>query len=98
MSTTITERIRLLRESTGLGRTLFAREIGMKERTLISIEREGKKPGAEILAAMAEKYPQYMIWLLTGKTDAKAGHISPQVDKETQHLGVGSPAGKSQRK
>ncbi len=95
---TINERIRILRESTGMGRTLFAREVGLKEGTLKDMEKTTKKPGADILAALAVKYPQYMIWILTGTTDAKAGHISPEIEDVTQKLGVGSPAGRSRKK
>lgn len=74
----ICERIQTLRESTGMGRTRFARYIGMNERTLQGIEYDGRKPGADILAAFAEKYPQHIYWLLTGKTDPKAGHTKPR--------------------
>lgn len=75
---TINERIQVLRETTGMGRTLFARHIGINPRTVQGIEYDGHKPGADILAAFAEKYPQYIYWLLTGKTDAKAGHTRPK--------------------
>lgn len=75
---TVCERIQVLRESTGMGRTLFSRHIGINLRTLIGIEYDGRKPGADILAAFAEKYPQHIYWLLTGKTDPKAGHTKPK--------------------
>lgn len=67
-----------------MGRTLFARHVGIKERTLISIEREGKKPGTEILSAIANHYPQYIVWLLTGNTDEKAGHFKPDVKENAE--------------
>lgn len=78
---TIQERIQQLRDSTGMGRTLFSRHVGISQRALEGIEYEGKKPGADILAAIAGKYPQYMIWVLTGKADAKAGHLKPEISK-----------------
>jgi len=45
---------------------------------LSGIEYEGRKPGADILAAIAEKYPHYILWILTGKTDPKAGQTKPK--------------------
>jgi transcriptional regulator with XRE-family HTH domain len=78
MSTTINERILKLRKSTGLGRTLFCREHGLKESTLTSIERGDRKPGADILAIYANAYPQYILWILTGTTNTKVGQIRPK--------------------
>lgn len=75
---TINERIQQLRESTGMGRTRFARHIGIKQRTLEAIEYDGSKPGADILACYAEKYPQHILWVLTGKTDQKVGQTCPK--------------------
>lgn len=77
MSTTINERIQKLRESTGMGRTLWARHVGINQRTLAAIEYDGNKPGAEILGKIAEKYPQHVLWILTGKTDLDVGQIRP---------------------
>lgn len=74
---TIHERIQELRESTGMGRTLWARHVGISPRALTGIEYDGRKPGADILAAIAEKYPEYVLWILTGRTDATVGQIKP---------------------
>jgi transcriptional regulator with XRE-family HTH domain len=74
---TIHERIQQLRESTGLGRTRWARFVGISARALSGIEYEGRKPGADILAAIAEKYPQHILWILTGKADPKVGQTRP---------------------
>lgn len=76
---TIQERIQQLRNSTGLGRTLFSRHVGINQRALQAIEYDGKKPGADILAAITDKYPQYIVWILTGKTDPGAGHLRPDI-------------------
>lgn len=78
---TINERIQQLRESTGMGRTLFARHVGINQRTLAAIEYDGNKPGADILGKIAEKYPQYILWVLTGKANPEVGQIKPSVGK-----------------
>lgn len=75
---TINERILQLRNSTGMGRTLWARHVGINPRTVAAIEYDGNKPGADILAAIAEKYPQHVLWLLTGKVDPKVGQTKPR--------------------
>lgn len=74
---TIRERIQQLRESTGMGRTLWARHVGINQRTLAGIEYDGNNPSAEILAAIAAKYPQYILWILTGTTDPAVGQAQP---------------------
>lgn len=76
---TINERILQLRKSTGMGRTLWARHVGINPRTVAAIEYDGNKPGADILAAIAEKYPHYILWILTGKTDSKVGQAKPRI-------------------
>lgn len=77
---TIHERIQQLRESTGMGRTRWSRLVGISERALTGIEYDGRKPGADILAAIAEKYPQYILWILTGEADSKCRQIKPNFD------------------
>lgn len=74
---TINERILQLRNSAGMGRTLWARHVGINPRTVAAIEYDGNKPGAEILAAIAKAYPQYILWILTGTADSKVGQIKP---------------------
>lgn len=76
---TIHERIQQLRESTGMGRTLWSRHVGISARALTGIEYDGRKPGADILAAIAEKYPEHILWILTGKADSKVGQMSPKL-------------------
>ena len=62
-----------------MGRTLFCRKHGLKEPTLVSIEAGRSKPGADILAIFANAYPQYILWILTGKTNSKLGQAKPPV-------------------
>lgn len=60
-----------------MGRTLWARHVGINPRTVAAIEYDGNKPGADILAAIAKAYPQYILWILTGKADPSAGQTRP---------------------
>lgn len=75
---TIGERIRILRESTGLGRTLFCRKYDLKEPTLIAIEGGRSKPGADILEKIVLRHPEYCYWLITGKVNLKVGQTRPK--------------------
>lgn len=74
---TIRERIQQLRESTGMGRTRWARHVGINQRTLAGIEYDGNNPSAEILAAIAKAYPQHILWILTGLPDPAVGQTKP---------------------
>lgn len=74
---TINERIQKLRESTGMGRTLWARHVGINQRTLAGIEYDGNKPSANILAKIAEAYPNHILWILTGRTDPEIRQSRP---------------------
>lgn len=75
---TINERILELRNSTGMGRTLWSRHVGINARTVAAIEYDGNKPGADILAKIAEAYPQHILWILTGKANSKLGQTRPK--------------------
>ncbi|HEX7048151.1 MAG TPA: helix-turn-helix transcriptional regulator [Gammaproteobacteria bacterium] len=74
---TINERIRILRESTGLGRTLFSRKHDLKLSTLAAIETGRRKPGADIIEKIVLGYPEYCFWLITGKV-TKASQARPK--------------------
>lgn len=83
------ERIRQIRESEELGRGAFAAKIGVSARTIETVENKVTNPRGEILAAIASKYPQYSLWMLTGKTDPKTGQISPHTEKIRKTLPQG---------
>ena len=79
---TIGERIRMLRESTGLGRTLFSRKHGLKEQTLVAVESGRRKPGFEIIEKIALAYPEYCCWMITGKLSTKVVQAKPKKLKD----------------
>ena len=76
------EKIRMLREAEGLGRTLFSRKAGIPENRLKTIELKGNNPGSETLTAICTNFPQYTLWLMTGKSDPISGQISPEIENQ----------------
>ncbi|ACT52147.1 helix-turn-helix domain-containing protein [Methylovorus glucosotrophus] len=68
MSTGYGKRIRLVREHLGLGRAEFCNETGIPKQSLINYETERTKANAEVLGAIANKWPEYAAYLLTDKT------------------------------
>lgn len=74
----IAQRIRILRESEGMSRPAFAEHIGIPARTLETMEQRAASPREAMLKAVAEKYPEYCYWLLTGKVNSKMGQTRPK--------------------
>ncbi|MBW3568087.1 MAG: helix-turn-helix domain-containing protein, partial [Proteobacteria bacterium] len=68
---------RQLRESEGMSRPAFAEHIGVPARTVETMEQRASSPREPMLKAVAEKYPQYCYWLLTGKVNSKVGQTKP---------------------
>ena len=79
----INERIRILRESTGMGRTPFSRKLDLKLSTLVAIEAGRRKPGAEIIEKIVRGYPEYCYWLITGKVNSKLVQTRPPKNKSS---------------
>ncbi|WP_440996590.1 helix-turn-helix domain-containing protein [Arhodomonas sp. SL1] len=78
---TIGMRIKEIRETEGLGRTKFAELLGVSMRTIQGIEQRGSSPRQEVMEAIANHWPQYSYWLLTGKTMPEQGQINPATEK-----------------
>lgn len=83
MSIPFSERIRLVRESLGLTRAAFCKEIGIPDRTLVSIELGGNVPGGEVLSKIFSAFPQYTLWLSLGETEFLAGQKTPELNKQS---------------
>ena len=73
----IGDRIRMIRNSTGLGRTLFARKIGANDGSLRYTENTANSCDSVLLEAICQHYPEYTLWLMTEKTAHKVGQIRP---------------------
>jgi len=89
----IGEKIRLIRESTGEGRTLFARRIGITQDALTKIENGKQRAREDAIENVAKLWPEYAYWLVTGRTDPGAGHISPAIESKTEDLDERGMAG-----
>lgn len=74
---TLSEKLRIIREAELKTRDEFSKEIGIPKRTLEGIENEGRSPRSDVVEAVALHYPQYAFWLVTGKTNPP-NHISPE--------------------
>ncbi len=74
---TLSERLRAIREVELKTREEFSKEIGIPKRTVEGIENEGRSPRSDVIEAVASCYPQYAFWLITGKTNPP-NHISPE--------------------
>ncbi|MCG8434702.1 MAG: helix-turn-helix transcriptional regulator [Gammaproteobacteria bacterium] len=75
---TITDRLRKIREAETSGREEFSRLIDVSKSTIASYEQTGRPPRAEIVEKVAKKWPQYAFWLITGKTENKSGNVKPR--------------------
>ena len=74
-------KIRRIREAEGLGRAVFAELLGISKASLITVERAQYAPRANVLLAVANAFPKYAYWMMTGKVQKKSGHIAPKVEK-----------------
>ncbi|MEZ0233097.1 MAG: helix-turn-helix domain-containing protein [Methylophilaceae bacterium] len=69
MSTKVGEKIRQIRECLKIERTEFSQMTGIPRDTLVSVEIGRREPGAGILIAVAEQWPEYATYLLTDKIE-----------------------------
>ncbi|WP_435103629.1 helix-turn-helix domain-containing protein [Arhodomonas sp. AD133] len=74
---TLATRLRAIRQSTGMGRTRFGEYVGVPWRTIENIEQKGSTPRGDVLAAVAAKFPEYSVWLLTGTEQPEQRQTRP---------------------
>lgn len=80
------DRIRRLRESLNLDRTMFEAETGIKAKTWANVENGIQRANEEHIAAIIKKWPEYAYWLTTGLTIEAAGQISPEIEEVRKKL------------
>lgn len=68
---TVGEKIRLIRESLGMGRQEFADKTGIAKGTLIRTEQGQNSPQVVVLLKISELWPEYSSYLLTDSTEVK---------------------------
>lgn len=75
------ERIRILREALQLTRDQFSAKTGIGSNQLTNIEQKKQKAYAWHIEQIAQRLPEYALWLTTGKTIPEAGQISPDMER-----------------
>lgn len=90
---TISERLRQIREARTSGRQEFSDLTGIAKGTVTGYEQTGRSPRAEVLEAVAKQWPEYAYWLITGMTDPANGHISPELDQKREDSSGAGTAG-----
>ena len=84
------EKIKLIRHSAGFSQSKFSKELDIPLNTIGNYETGTRKISVEYLLKISELFPQYALWLLTGKTAPEVGQISPD-QEETSPMSVGVP-------
>ncbi|SIS44579.1 helix-turn-helix transcriptional regulator [Neptunomonas antarctica] len=87
MSISVSEKIRAIRDSEGMGRKAFADKLGISQRTLESIENKGTDPSSSILKAICKGYPAYTFWLTLDTVNPEIGQISPELKETASEYG-----------
>lgn len=83
----IPNRIEQLRQTVGLSRKEFGQILGVSFRTLEGIEQRGNIPKSDILAKISEQWPEFSLWLLTGKSYPLKAQVTPRsYGKEGIHI------------
>lgn len=71
------KRVRILRDSLGMGRAAFADITGLEKRTIENIEHERQKVYAWHIQKIGNIFPDYSTWLAYGKTLIENNQLTP---------------------
>lgn len=74
------ERIRLIRASTGLSRAAFAKKIGVAAATMDGIENKDRTPRGDLLEKITREYPSFGMYLITGTYGFTIPQLPPVED------------------
>ena len=85
------EKIKLIRKSHNFTQAKFSDELSMPMTSLRKYESGEREPSGKALLKIAEKFPQYALWLTIGKTIPESGQIAPG-DNAPQMGYAGVPA------
>jgi len=80
------EKIREIREASGMGRQEFCDLTGIKKQTLISTEQGRMACSLKTVRQITAAFPQYRSWLVDDEIDEEAGQISPEIEKARKTL------------
>ncbi|MGY3895489.1 helix-turn-helix transcriptional regulator [Aeromonas enterica] len=96
MSTTINQKMALIRESERLNKKEFAELIGVIYSSYVHYENGRSVPSTEVVMRMLN-HPQlekYALWFMTDKIAPGAGQIAPALAHSGQDEGACSASGK----
>lgn len=79
-------RVRKIRDAEKLGRASFCDKTGINKSTLTQMETTPIDSKTSLTEAVCKAFPKYAYWLMTGLTDEKAGHISPEIEISRNNL------------
>jgi DNA-binding XRE family transcriptional regulator len=72
-------KLRAIREAHHMGRAEFAKTLKITVKSLEKMEMERQRVTEEVFLGIGENFPDFAYWFLTSDTDAKCGHISPEI-------------------
>ncbi|MCQ8130508.1 helix-turn-helix domain-containing protein [Methylomonas rivi] len=84
------EKIRKIREKSGMNRTEFAERTGIQAKTWSNIENGLQKANEDHLLAITKEWPEYALWLMTNQTAPECGQISPELEEIRVNLKQGT--------
>lgn len=82
------ERIKEIEKAEGLSREELAMKCGMKYTRLRNVIGGQAEVRASDLAVIAAAFPEYEVWLFTGKEYPGEGQISPMTKATQKELGT----------
>lgn len=83
---TLSEKIKAIRMAEGLSKAEFCRLTDIPPSTMEKYEMGKFEPGGSALTKITqhERFEKYTLWLMTGKTSAGIGQISPALSPDGQ--------------
>jgi len=84
MSSHIGKKIRIVRETLGMGRQEFVDKTGIPKTTLIQMEVRDREIRSNALIAIAKAFPEYAAYLLSDETQIK--QKNPEIENLAREL------------
>jgi len=82
----IKERVITILKSSGMRLPELEEKTGISRYTWNNLKNPARKREikAEEIEAIVELYPQYALWIVSGKIEPECGQVSPQIQQPTQ--------------
>ena len=76
----ISEKLKLIRKTEGYTQVKLAKVLGITERSYQELEYGKTHPAGKTFEKLCKKFPEYTLWLMTGKTSGD--QIDPFIKQE----------------